>query len=220
MEWRVNGHADMESAARGARDGDELESVVVPLADIGPDEIGRLAHPHHGESGPETTAAGAAGREPVWRWTVTVDGTCRRTTTSLVDRRRDAILSATRFIEAAKRIVRFERTRLDAVIAHAPADRAASEHPQGRFVLVLELRRTDPATAGRVYERLAAEAWTIGRLGATTFTFVPHEHNPSVVYDDQAHDGLDFPSMSYDRAVAPATSAPAERAPQRSSRAG
>lgn len=174
----------------------ESETVIVPLADIAPDDVGRGASPRVPER--------------VWRWTVTVDGTCRRQTTTLTDRRRDAILSATRFIEAAKRIVRSEHTRLDAVIAHAPADRAPADDPSGRFVLALELRRGDAAAVGRVYERIATEAWTIGRLGATAFVFTPNEHNPAVVYEDSAASGGGHPTMSYARPVAPTPGVSAE----------
>jgi hypothetical protein len=186
--------------------GREGETVIVPLAAIAPDDVGR--------------AVAAQAPERMWRWTVTVDGTCHRKTTTLTDRRRDAILSATRFIEAAKRIVRAEHTRMDAVIAHAPADRSPSDDAGGRFVLALELRRGDPAAVGRVYERIAAEAWTIGRLGATTFVFTPSEHNPAVVYEDRATAGASYPMMSYTRPVAPAMSVAAEQPALQRARVG
>ena len=52
-------------------------------------------------------------------------------------------------------------------------------------MLCLELRDADPSTIGRVYERIAAEAWTIGRLSQTKLALAPHESNPSVLYDIQ-----------------------------------
>lgn len=196
MDRKVDG---LEANGTGSswKPSSEDETVIVPLADIAPDEV--------------DPGVPARAPERVWRWLITVDGTCRRNTTTLTDRRRDAILSATRFIEAAKRIVRSEHARMDAVIAHAPADRPASDDPTGRFVLALELRRGDAAAVGRIYERIAAEAWTIGRLGATTFAFTPNEHNPAVVYDDRATSGAAYPIMSYTRPAAPAMGVTAEQ---------
>lgn len=206
MDRRVDNRLEANGTGSAWEPRSEAETVVVPLANIAPDDVGR----------------GAATQAPerVWRWVVTVDGTCHRTTTTLTDRRRDAILSATRLIEAAKRIVRSEHTRMDAVIAHAPADRAPSDDPAGRFVLTLELRRGDPAAIGRVYERIAAEAWTIGRLGATTFAFSPSEQNPAVVYEDRATSGVSYPMMAYGRPAAPTMSVAAEQPALQRARVG
>jgi hypothetical protein len=164
-----------------------VNAVVVPLADVTPADLGGRKYPriehalsHHGDD-----ASPDAIRGRVWRWTVVVQGTCRRPTTTAHDRRRDALFTATRFIETAKRIVRFEPSRLGATITHAPCEPAHEDRP-GQHVLCLELRDTDPVTVGRIYERLAAEAWTIGRLSATTFTFTPHTTNPSVLYESAA----------------------------------
>ena len=161
-----------------------VNAVVVPLAVVAPADLGRpqyprIAHALPGE-GADTSRGASPGR--VWRWTIVVQGTCRRPATTAHDRRRDALFTATRFIETAKRIVRFEPSRIGATITHAPCEPAHDDLP-GQYVLCLELRDTDPATVGRIYERLAAEAWTIGRLSSTTFTFTPHPTNPSVLYE-------------------------------------
>ena len=162
-----------------------VNAVVVPLADVTPTELGhrkfsRIAHALSLDSADDRERARP---DRVWRWTVAVQGTCRRPGTTAADRRRDALFTATRFIETAKRIVRFEPTRLGATITHAPCAPATAEELPGQHVLCLELRDTDPMTIGRIYERLAAEAWTIGRLSSTTFTFTPHSSNPSVLYE-------------------------------------
>jgi hypothetical protein len=161
-----------------------VNAVIVPLADVTPADLGRPKYPRiaHALAGERAAPSSAAGAGRVWRWTVVVQGTCRRPTTTAHDRRRDALFTATRFIETAKRIVRFEPSRLGATITHAPCEPAHEDRP-GQHVLCLELRDTDPATVGRIYERLAAEAWTIGRLSSTTFTFTPHATNPSVLYE-------------------------------------
>ena len=177
--------ADAGASAMDANGHDSpVNAVVVPLADVTPTDLGRPMYPRiaHALSGEKSSPATGAGTGRIWRWTVVVQGTCRRPSTTAHDRRRDALFTATRFIETAKRIVRFEPSRLGATITHAPCEPAHADHP-GQYVLCLELRDTDPATVGRIYERLAAEAWTIGRLSSTTFTFTPHATNPSVLYE-------------------------------------
>jgi hypothetical protein len=162
-----------------------VNAVVIPLADVTPTELGPRKYPRiaHALSLDSAEDRERARPDRVWRWTVTVQGTCRRPGTTAADRRRDALFTATRFIETAKRIVRFEPTRLGATITHAPCAPATADELPGQHVLCLELRDTDPATIGRIYERLAGEAWTIGRLSSTTFTFAPHASNPSVLYE-------------------------------------
>jgi hypothetical protein len=161
-------------------------TVVVPLADVIPSDIvdAQDAHAHPDDS-PLTSAHSAETNVPerIWHWTVTVEGTCMRDTTTATDRRRDALLSATRFVEAAKRIVRSEPGRVNGTIAHAIRQDGLPNGSDGQFVLHLVLRDADPASIGRVYERIAAEAWTIGRLSQTRLIMTPHESNPSVLYD-------------------------------------
>ena len=162
----------------------QVDAVAVPLADVPPADLGRrqFSRIAHALSRHAPTAAGtSSGR--VWRWTVVVQGTCRRPGTTAGDRRRDALFTATRFIEMAKRIVRYEQMRLGATITHAPCEPAKPDDLPGQHVLCLELRDTDPVTVGRIYDRLAAEAWTIGRLSSTTFVFTPHPSNPTVLYE-------------------------------------
>jgi hypothetical protein len=162
-------------------------AVVVPLADVVPADISDLPEtPHDGDSHAPADGYPALAPDRVWRWTITVEGTCTRASTTSGDRRRDALLSATRLVEAAKRIVRSEPARLHGTIAHASQTAGLPNGGEACFVLDLELRDADPATIGRVYDRIAAEAWTIGRLSQTRLVLTPHESNPSVVYDVRA----------------------------------
>ena len=195
----------MEPHYRGADDGavidnldgadSQVDTVTVTLADVAPAELGRPKYPriaHELSAEPWLGAEGASAAR-VWRWTVAVQGTCRRASTTTADRRRDALFTATRFIETAKRIVRFEPTRLGASISHAPCGPATADDVPGQHVLCLELRDTDPATIGRIYERLVAEAWTIGRLSSSSFVFTPHFANPTVLYDVPAEPAVVAP---------------------------
>ena len=159
------------------------DTTVVPLADVAPADIGDAPSARDSAARDSCDIHQDEGTERVWRWAVTVEGTCTRSSTTPTDRRRDALLSATRFVEAAKRIVRSHPTRVTGSVAHASRQPRALNDSEGRFVLCLELREADPATIGRVYERIAAEAWTIGRLSQTKLGLTPHESNPSVLYD-------------------------------------
>ncbi len=161
-----------------------VDAVVVPLADVTPTDLGRSKYPRiaHALSRESAGVSNAARSDRVWRWTIVVQGTCRRPSTTAHDRWRDALFAATRFIETAKRVVRFEPSKLGATITHAPCEPTHEGLP-GKHMLFLELRDTDPATVGRIYERLETEAWTIGRLSSTTLTFTPHSTNPSVLYE-------------------------------------
>ena len=159
------------------------DTTVVPLADVAPADIGDAPSARDSAVRDSCDVHRDDRTERVWRWTITVEGTCTRSSTTATDRRRDALLSATRFVEAAKRIVRSDPTRVTGSVAHASRQPRALNDSEGRFVLCLELRDADPATIGRVYERIAAEAWTVGRLSQTKLTLTPHESNPSVLYD-------------------------------------
>ena len=211
-----------DDADAGVRDQDanghdsQVNAVVVPLTDVTPAELGRQKYPRiaHALSREGANASTGASSDRVWRWTVVVQGTCRRPTTTANDRRRDALFTATRFIETAKRIVRFEPSKLGATITPAPCEPARDELP-GQYALCLELRDTDPATVGRIYERLAAEAWTIGRLSSTTFTFTPHPTNPSVLYESPS---TGVPAQA--GSMVATRRAPERAEPSRSSRAG
>lgn len=162
-------------------------AVVVPLADVVPADISDLPEtPHESDSHAPADGYPAVAPDRVWRWMITVEGTCMRSSTTSGDRRRDALLSATRLVEAAKRIVRSEPARVHGTIAHAAQTAGMPNGSEACFLLDLELRDADPATIGRVYDRIAAEAWTIGRLSQTKLVLTPHEDNPSVVYDVRA----------------------------------
>ena len=121
----------------------------------------------------------------VWRWTVTVHGICSRPTTTTTDRHRDALLAARRFTEAARRIVRGDVARM--VVSVIPIQEDDRPYRPGEeLAFELELHGTSPVAAGRLYERLATEAWTIGRISSCSFGFEPHADNPTILYEDRS----------------------------------
>jgi hypothetical protein len=125
----------------------------------------------------------------VWRWTVVVHGICARPTTTTIDRHRDALLAARRFTEAARRIVRSDPGRM--VVSVIPTrDDERPHRPGEELAFELELRGSSPVSAGRLYERLATEAWTIGRISSCSFTFEPHSDNPTILYEERSEPRL------------------------------
>jgi len=184
MEGKAN-HPTSAGGAEvfgGERARAESTAIVIPLADMSPADLDRPRAVTASLHGPDET------RGPVWRWTVSVEGVCLHGATTATDRRRDALLSATRFIEAAKRIVRFEPNRMDATIAHQPGAARLPNAIGGRYTLQLELRDADESVVDRVYERLTHEALTIGRLSRTRFVFEPHRTNPVPSYGQYVFD--------------------------------
>jgi hypothetical protein len=178
-ELKMEGQYNHPASTRGAEafvasgTGRTTGPVIIPLADMSPADLDQPRY-----ALPATSDVAIAGIGPIWRWSVSVEGVCERSTTTAGDRQRDALLSATRFIEAAKRIVRHEPKQPNATIAHEPGAARLPNAVGGRYALQLELRDADASTVVRVYERMALEAWTIGRLSRTRFCFEPHRTNP------------------------------------------
>ena len=136
--------------------------------------------------------------DQVWRWTVIVHGICARATTTNTDRHRDALLAARRFTEAARRIVRGDASRM--VVSVIPANDEARPHRPGEeLAFELELYGSSAIAAGRLYERIATEAWTIGRISSCSFSFEPHVDNPTILYEDRSEPA--FPAAAIDRRV-------------------
>ena len=132
--------------------------------------------------------------DQVWRWTVIVHGVCARPTTTNTDRHRDALLAARRFTEAARRIVRSDPSRM--VVSIIPIhDEDRPPRPGEELALELELYGASPVAAGRLYERMATEAWTIGRISSCSFGFEPHVDNPTILYEDRSEPRLPMAAM-------------------------
>lgn len=116
----------------------------------------------------------------IWQWTVTVDGFANHAGTTPMDRRRDALLSAARFVEMVHRVVRAEPGRQVGTVGQIRAEPGAPNVVPGRVVMSLELRDLDAAKVGRLYRRITEEAQAIGRDGGTRFAFASiTEHGPA-----------------------------------------
>jgi N-carbamoyl-L-amino-acid hydrolase len=88
-----------------------------------------------------------------------------------MDRRRDALLAAAKFIEAVNRVVTSVGGRQVGTVGRIQALPGAPNVIPGRVVLSLELRDLDAAKIAMLYERIRAEAHRIAETSGTTFDF-------------------------------------------------
>jgi len=117
----------------------------------------------------------------IWQWTVTVDGFANHAGTTPMDQRRDALLTAARFVEMVHRVVRAEPGRQVGTVGQIRAEPGAPNVIPGKVVMSLELRDLDAPKVRRLYDRIAGEAQAIGREGGTTFAFAPiTDHGPAL----------------------------------------
>jgi N-carbamoyl-L-amino-acid hydrolase len=79
----------------------------------------------------------------VWQWTVTVEGFANHAGTTPMDRRRDALLAAARFVEMVERVVRAEPGRQVGTVGQIRAEPGAPNVIPGRVTMSLELRDLD-----------------------------------------------------------------------------
>ena len=104
-------------------------------------------------------------------WDVTVQGFANHAGTTPMDRRRDALLAAARFIEAANRVVTSVPGRQVGTVGRIQALPGAPNVIPGTVVLSLELRDLDAAKIAMLYERIRSEARRIGDASGTMFAF-------------------------------------------------
>jgi N-carbamoyl-L-amino-acid hydrolase len=104
-------------------------------------------------------------------WDVTIEGFANHAGTTPMDRRRDAMLAAARFVEAVNRVVTSVPGRQVGTVGRIQAWPGAPNVIPGKVVLSLELRDLDAAKIAMLYERIRAEARRIAETSGTTFDF-------------------------------------------------
>jgi N-carbamoyl-L-amino-acid hydrolase len=104
-------------------------------------------------------------------WDVTIEGFANHAGTTPMDRRRDAMLAAARFIEAVNRVVTSVPGRQVGTVGRIQALPGAPNVIPGKVVLSLELRDLDAAKITMLYERIREEASRIAAASGTTFDF-------------------------------------------------
>ena len=119
-------------------------------------------------------------------WEVTVEGFANHAGTTPMNQRRDALLSAARFVQEVNRIVRAAPGRQVGTVGRIEARPGAPNVIPGTVRLSLELRDLDAAKIRALYGEIEQAAHAIGRADGTTFSLrqtsenVPAMSTPAV----------------------------------------
>jgi N-carbamoyl-L-amino-acid hydrolase len=104
-------------------------------------------------------------------WDVTIEGFANHAGTTPMNRRRDALLSASEFVLAVNRVATSMSGRQVATVGRIRAEPGAPNVIPGKVVLSLEIRDLDPDKMTKVYDAIHAEADKIAQARQTPFTF-------------------------------------------------
>jgi N-carbamoyl-L-amino-acid hydrolase len=102
---------------------------------------------------------------------VTIEGFANHVGTTPMDQRRDALLSAARFIEKVNHIVTSVPGRQVGTVGWIKAEPGAYNVIPGKVVLGLELRDLDEKKFTGLFDQIHAEAENLGKLNQTRFSF-------------------------------------------------
>lgn len=116
-------------------------------------------------------------------WNVTVTGFANHAGTTPMDQRQDALLAASRFIDAVHRIVRSVPGRQVGTVGRIEAQPGARNVIPGKVITSLELRDLDEKKVEMLFERIVAEATQIGEATRTSFAFEKTYHSPAANMD-------------------------------------
>lgn len=108
------------------------------------------------------------------RWEIIVEGMANHAGTTPMNKRFDALLTASTLILAINRIIRSEPGNQVGTVGQILAEPGASNVVPGRVVMSLEIRDLDEARVREMFDRIAAEAKRIGKQDGTTVAF--HEN--------------------------------------------
>ena len=118
-------------------------------------------------------------------WDVTVEGFANHAGTTPMDRRRDALLAAAKFIEAVNRVVTTVPGRQVGTVGRIQAMPGAPNVIPGRVTLSLELRDLDSAKITVLYAKIRAESQQIAQASGTTFAFKEINVNVPALTDER-----------------------------------
>lgn len=124
-------------------------------------------------------------------WRVTWEGMANHAGTTPMDRRRDALLAAARFIQAVNRIVTSEPGRQVGTVGQIEAYPGAPNVIPGRVVCSLELRDLDDAKIHRLYAAIEEEARGIAQESGVTVRFEPVNVNKPAPTDPRVRDAIE-----------------------------
>lgn len=110
-------------------------------------------------------------------WAVTFSGVASHAGTTPMSDRHDALVAASRFVDAVDRVVRAEPGRHVGTVGQLTVFPGGANVVPGRVALTLELRDLDLGVVARLYDRLEAEARRIAADTGTTVALDPTHTN-------------------------------------------
>jgi N-carbamoyl-L-amino-acid hydrolase len=105
------------------------------------------------------------------QWEVTIDGFANHAGTTPMNQRHDALLAASRYVEAVNRVVTSVPGRQVGTVGRIQALPGAYNVIPGKVVTTLELRDLDAARVQTLFGQIRAEVIAIEKASGTTFTF-------------------------------------------------
>jgi len=105
------------------------------------------------------------------QWEVTIDGFANHAGTTPMDQRHDALLAASRYVEAVNRVVTSVPGRQVGTVGRIQAFPGAYNVIPGKVVTTLELRDLDAAKILALFAKIKIEVAAIEKATGTTFTF-------------------------------------------------
>jgi beta-ureidopropionase / N-carbamoyl-L-amino-acid hydrolase len=104
-------------------------------------------------------------------WDVTIDGFGNHAGTTPMDKRRDALMAAAKYVQMVNRVVTSEPGRQVGTVGRIQAFPGAPNVVPGQVQATLEIRDLDQAKIVRLARKVMDEATKIGTENGTTFTF-------------------------------------------------
>ncbi len=130
----------------------------------------------------------------IHQWEVTWDGFANHAGTTPMDQRKDALLSAARFVEAVNRVVKSVPGRQVGTVGRMQAFPGAPNVIPGRAVHTLELRDLDAEKIRTLHGRLVEEAQRIARADGTTVSFKELHVNVPAPTDERVRRAIESAS--------------------------
>ena len=118
----------------------------------------------------------------IGRWEMVVDGFSNHAGTTPMNKRRDALLAASKFIQMVNRVVTAEPGRQVGTVGKIAVVPNAPNVIPGKVTATLEIRDLDGAKIQRLGNRCIDEAKKIGAENGTTFSFTQtHNLKPAIM---------------------------------------
>lgn len=118
-------------------------------------------------------------------WDVTIEGFANHAGTTAMSNRRDAMLAAARFTDMVNRVITSEPGRQVGTVGRIQAFPGAPNVIPGKVVLSLEIRELDAGRIVHFFDRIQAEAASIGRATGCTFAFTSTHDSAPAICDPQ-----------------------------------